>query len=505
MTKEGADLTKGSVDMTNPGRQAASRPEHARQQQASRPENSRQQQASRSEQARQQHVSRSEPALPEHSLPEHARPSAGPVRPPERLMEPDLLRGIALFGILLVNMWAFSEPQLYISDKGLYEPGTLDFAVYSIVQFLFQGKFYTMFSFLFGIGLYWFMRKAERSHPRPNALALRRMFTLLAIGVIHAFLVWWGDILITYAITGVLLLMFWPCQMRTLVVWAFGLWAFLVVLTAALVLAANVSDPAQPGGFEAQAKQVLEADRQAAADSYRMYAGGFADVHARRVKDSLLMLSYQPFAVLFNVLPMALLGLAAAKGEWLQRFNSDRRLARRVSMGALAVGLPLVAIKEWTGWLADPAVTGAVDVWNTFASSFGDPALSFFYMAAAVLLFRHAAAGGRAASKDASEAGNRPESAGRPETAGWLSRALRAVANAGRASLSNYLLQSLVCTTVFYGYGFGMYGKWGAAGLAVFAILLYAAQVALSHWWFRRHAYGPVEWLLRSAVYLRRP
>jgi|HigsolmetaAR203D_1030402.scaffolds.fasta_scaffold00446_5 uncharacterized protein len=460
---------------------------------------------------------RQEAAHPEHARQEHARPSAGPVRPPERLMEPDLLRGIALFGILLVNMWAFSEPQLYISGNDLYEPGTVDFAVYSIVQFLFQGKFYTMFSFLFGIGLYWFMRKAERSHPRPNALALRRMFTLLALGVIHAFLVWWGDILITYAITGVLLLLFWPCRVRTLVVWSFGLWAFLVVLTGALVLAANVSGTAQPGGFEAEAEQVLEADRQAAEDSYRMYAGDFADVHNRRVKDSLLMLSYQPFAVLFNVLPMALLGLAAAKGEWLRRFLSDRRLARRVWVGALAVGLPLAAVKQWSGWLADPAATGVVDVWNTFASSFGDPALSIFYMAAAVLLFRHSVAGGRPASAGMPAAGGRraaaggsehvggSESAGHPEIAGWLARALRAVISAGRASLSNYLLQSLVCTTVFYGYGFGMYGKWGAAGLAMFAMLLYAAQVALSHWWFRRHAYGPVEWLLRSAVYLRRP
>ncbi|MFN7141269.1 MAG: DUF418 domain-containing protein [Limisphaerales bacterium] len=149
----------------------------------------------------------------------HPLPPAAPVQPHERIELLDVLRGFSLFGILLVNMALFSYPSYYLFAG--VRPGTMAIDLWAdqIVQFFAAAKFYPLFSFLFGVGIALQLLRAEargRSFAGPH---LKRMLVLLLIGIIHAFLIWEGDILMAYAIGGIILMAFWKRKPITIAIW----------------------------------------------------------------------------------------------------------------------------------------------------------------------------------------------------------------------------------------------------------------------------------------------
>ena len=145
---------------------------------------------------------------------------SAPISKQERIITLDIIRGFALLGIFLVNMPAFHSPAFMISHP---DYTGMDYWLDLFLQMFVQTKFYTIFSFLFGLGFYIFMSRAEQKNLHVNRLFSRRLFALLLFGAIHLIFIWYGDILHTYAIAGFLLLLFYKRKTKTLLIWAFSL------------------------------------------------------------------------------------------------------------------------------------------------------------------------------------------------------------------------------------------------------------------------------------------
>ena len=402
----------------------------------------------------------------------------GPAALSERIQVIDTLRGFALFGILLVNMHLFSHPvqELLI---GYDDVGPLlDRVAAWGIQVLAESKFYPIFSFLFGLGFALQIQRAEERGASFVPLYLRRLFILLLIGLAHAAFVWVGDILVLYAVLGAILLLFFRKRSpRTLLVWAGVFLAVSVLLPAGLSGLAMLVKLTPAGAAEVSASFAasdagLRAD---AAQADVIYAtGSFAEITAQRLSDLRLMYSVAVFLA-FNAFAMFLLGLYAGRRGIFRDISGHTSLLKKLFWWGLVLGVssnlahalvshgPEFALPTWMDVLADSART------------LGAPVFALSYIAGLTLLLQHDA---------------------------WRAR-LEPLAAVGRMALTNYLMQSLIATTLFYGYGFGLFGQVGPGLGLLITVAIYGLQIPLSVWWLRHFQYGPVEWLWRTLTYLR--
>lgn len=402
-----------------------------------------------------------------------------PVPQAERIQILDILRGFALFGILFVNMPLFNRPFQTIMFPADASAPWFDRAAEWLIHFLGEGKFYAMFSLLFGLGLTLLMGRVEGRGGRFVPLYLRRLLVLLGFGLIHAWLIWVGDILTIYALLGVVLLLFRRAKPRTLLIWAAVLIALpLLFLTASAgMVALAQTEPAAADQLAASFAQVgagYLADLERASRAYGQ--GTFLEITAQRLRDSQSIGVTSLFALGFNVLAMFLVGVYFGKREIFRNLEANRPLFRKLLLWGMLVGLPLNALyATLIMGLARYEPTWPLAL-ATAAQGIGAPLLSLGYASGLVLLF------------------------GSPL---WEAR-LKLLAPVGQMALTNYLLQSIICTLIFYNYGLGLFGKVGTALGILLTIVIYLLQIPFSHWWMRRFQYGPAEWLWRSLTYLRR-
>lgn len=403
-------------------------------------------------------------------------PTLEPVASGERVVLIDVLRGFAIFGILLVNMGLFFSP---VYDQFLSHvpfPGALDEAARKLIVFFAQAKFYPMFSFLFGMGLAIQMeRTAARGRPVAGFFS-RRMAWLLAIGLAHAFLLWFGDILVLYSLLGFLLLLFRKRKPRTLAVWTVILLLIPVLLiwtyAAYFTLAQQLPESATQAESIVAAQQ--EVRRAASAEAYQVYAtGSWDEVFVVRATEWATVNLYVVVAAAPTVLALFLIGLNVGRRRFFQRLPEGLPTARRwiVPLAIAGVAGNLVGVLLLDR--VNPSVPSVAFAVQQTALAVGGPALCFTYVLGLTLLWQRS--GGR--------------------------RLLAPLAPVGRMALSNYLLHSVVFTTLSYGYGFGLYGRiMPATGLAM-TLAIYLLQIPLSAWWLRRFRFGPLEWLWRSLTY----
>jgi uncharacterized protein len=411
-------------------------------------------------------------------VPATAAAAAGPVAAGERIATLDVLRGFALLGILLVNMEFFSQPVYTQAFNAGIFTGPLDRAAAWLVAWLAEGKFYSLFSFLFGYGLTIQMGRAAARGASFGPLYLRRLFVLLLIGLAHAFLIWVGDILVLYATVGVLLLLFVGRRPKTILIWAAILLLVpaLFSLASAGLLAVARLMPEVAAEIDRGVAMTEAGYREAAARATGVYReGGFAAITAQRARDLRFLYGFSIFVVP-GILAMFLLGLYAGKRELFQRVAEHLPFWRRVLGWGLGFGLVANLAYATLSESAGRATASPAVLVGTALQVLGAPALCLGYVAALTLLLRRAA---------------------------WRAR-LAPLAAVGRLALSNYLLQSLVCTTIFYGYGLGLFGRVGPAPGLLLAVAIYLLQLPLSVWWLRRFRFGPAEWLWRSLTYGRR-
>ena len=381
----------------------------------------------------------------------------------ERIALLDVLRGFAIFGILLFNMSFFSAP-LTLEMAGIeVGSGIGDRATELLIRFFIQGKFYSLFSFLFGLGFAIQMLRAEAKGVRFGPLYRRRLLALLLIGLVHAYLIWMGDILTIYALLGFLLFFFRSRKPKTLLVWAVILLLVPVLLTAGMVMVAGGQALfGSPEDFAILVQNSMNAYSQ----------GSFSEIMAQRAGDAFFV----TIGGLFGgpgILAMFLLGAHFGRQQLFQDTASRLFLFRRIWLWGLGLGLVGNLIFTISMEYADPISPSMWTLVGTLGYAFGAPGLCFFYISSFVLLWQNPA---------------------------WQRR-LSPLAAVGRMALSNYLFQSIVCTMIFYSYGLGLYGQVGPALGVGLAVVIYAIQIPLSQWWLGRFKFGPAEWLWRTLTY----
>ncbi|MGW5848936.1 DUF418 domain-containing protein [Streptomyces sp. NPDC055254] len=391
-------------------------------------------------------------------------PRVPEARPP-RISEVDALRGFALLGILLVNALMMAGPYALGTVRDP-DASTPDRAVEAFVQIFVVGKFYLMFSFLFGYSFTLQVASAERAGVRPVPRLLRRSLGLLVLGVLHAVLLFTGDILMTYAVLGLVLVAARGCAPHTarraaLIVFGCASAFMLLLGSASLLMSA-----AEAADLDAE----LAAGFPGLVSDYRGDAGSVVRANLDQLPDALLAI---PVVGGF-VVPAFLAGVYGGKLGLLTATARHRARMRRILLLGVAVGLPGAVF-------AGLATSGPLGPrWAILGQSVGTvsaAALTAAYVCG-MLLLMNTARGGRVTAL---------------------------LAPAGRMALTNYLSQSLVMALVFTGYGLALYDRLGPAVVVLGALTLYAAQLALSRYLMARYRYGPVEWLLRAVTLARLP
>jgi uncharacterized protein len=383
-----------------------------------------------------------------------------------RLTDVDALRGFALLGILVVNATYFASA---FHGSGVPDPAfssPADQAVGWLVAWLFESKFYLLFSFLFGYSFTLLRRSAVRRGDAFRAAFLRRLAALFLIGAGHAVLLFTGDILTAYALLGLILLAAGGLRPRTATTIAAALLAGTAAIYAGLGLLLSWTDPPATLDVDGTTARAYRAAGLLAGDPAQVIESHLRDLPGTA---SLILLFLAPAS-----LAMFLLGLAAGTRGLLADPLRYKTALRRMQWIGFPVGLAGAAV------YADAAQRGVGTAYEAYAAAVDlltAPLLAAAYAATALRVF-HSARGQQLAA---------------------------ALAPAGRMALSNYLGQSLVLALVFTGYGFAAAGRLSPATVLVLCLALYAAQLGLSAAWLRGHEYGPVEWLLRAATRLRWP
>ncbi|MBD1380615.1 DUF418 domain-containing protein [Metabacillus arenae] len=376
----------------------------------------------------------------------------------KRISSLDVLRGLALLGILFVNMRDFSGPLLYMGKMVVSLDPLNNFVEKALTLFV-QASFYPLFAFLFGAGTIIFYERAKEKEIAFGPLYLRRLLGLGFFGMIHAFFIWHGDILITYAVTGLFMFFFLKSSPLALLGWSIGLFLVPNLIFNALLFLTMLIDPSSLSVF------ANEEEISQAIASYQQ--GSYWEVANQRIHDWLYVnnLFSAPFLIL-SILPMFLFGAYAFRSGWFDKEGMKKIHTKWVLIitGGLAVllkGIPYITVQN--------ALTEQLQL------SVGGPVLTVFYVAGFLVLYRN----------------------------GKVQKALRFFAAVGKASLSNYLLQSIICTMLFYSYGIGLYNQISTIVGMALTLIIFAGQILISNLWFSKFKSGPAEWLWRKFIYLR--
>ncbi|WP_068776403.1 DUF418 domain-containing protein [Paenibacillus sp. FJAT-26967] len=384
----------------------------------------------------------------------------GPADGKERIVSIDIIRGFALLGIFLVNMPTFSGSEFRTYDGA-------DRYIRMFFDLFVQGKFYLIFSFLFGLGFYLFMSRAEQKG-YGKSLFFRRLFILLVIGLAHLIFLWKGDILTLYAITGLLLPAFYP--MRTEALWFWGRLLVIGYLLLTLGLSAIIVlvDALLEGRINPAFGGPLftASEIQSALQAFRTlpWTEWLAWHWQVEVFESLA----NQLTMLPIILGMFLLGLAVGKSGMLQNVEAHRSQWKRLRRRNLAASVPLLACTAIIYAFGMESSLSAVVYFITYISGY---TLAFVYISQLALLL---------------------------EKPVWQRR-LRFLQPYGRMALTNYLTQTVLCVVLFL--GFRLYGHVNVWQGALICLAIYPVQIAYSAFWLRRHRYGPAEWVWRRLTY----
>ncbi|MFZ3589146.1 DUF418 domain-containing protein [Bacillus sp. DJP31] len=378
-----------------------------------------------------------------------------PISEKERIHSIDVIRGFAILGIFLVNMSSFHSPAMYEGSN--LKLTTLDTWVTNFIDIFAQASFYTLFSFLFGFGMVIFLDRAKERGQSYKTLFIRRLLILFLFGITHAFLIWHGDILVTYSLIGFILLLFYGARAKVLLTTGLSILLVPAILLSALAIMTSFFMPDQ---------EIVPRDEALVAESIQNYKyGSFLEITTQRMNDYFYVNNLEnALFLIVSILPLFLLGAYVAKQKWFSEVKTHKKAIRTMWLISLLIGIPSKLL---------PYFTSKNFGTEYFQGSIGGPALALFYATSIVLLM---------------------------DTQIWK-RILKPFSFVGKLSLTNYLLQSIICTTLFYSYGFGFYGEVSHVQGLLLTIGIFFIQVFGSYLWLKNFQYGPMEWLWRSLTY----
>ena len=402
----------------------------------------------------------------------------------ERLVVLDFIRGVAVLGIFVINIESFAFADAFSPYRSGFNTGLdRDFRFWT--YFLFQGKFFGLFALLFGVGFHLFLEKACRSGSRGIDLYAYRMFWLFAIGALHAYLLWPGDILYHYAVCGLLLLPARRLRIRHLAICMFVL-GLLIGLKGVSSTGRLIEREAK---YEVAMRTAVLERSQAQLDSIDQWAkrhsvqepevvdpgsprlGSYFDNLSANI-DAVKLADGQIYyrGILFRTLLLMLAGILLYR---LGVFRDYRSLKGYwpITATLLVLGLAMNYSRHWSWTYAyyEPVTSYGL----ALAHDFSKEVLSIAYLLVLNGTFQKF----------------------------LRNRSFNPIASAGRMALSNYLLQSLLAGLIFYGYGIGLHGSLGRAELWPLVIIVWLLQLGLSQLWLSRFQQGPVEALWRWLTY----
>ncbi len=425
--------------------------------------------------------------------------SLGPVGKAERIQALDVARGVAVLGILLLNIWAFAGPQAFFDyPTAIADRAGAPVTAWTVMHTLFEGSQRTLLSLLFGAGALLSLQRFERSGPPALARRTyyRRSFVLITFGLVNAYLFMWpADILFAYGLASLCLYPLRRLPARWLVVLAIAVLAIPAArhlaeagelrhmeaaYTAAMAAQEEGAalDEAAQADIAAWEKKLAKArpdvtDEKLTSGIAVMQTGSLAEVFARQARVSFALQAFvTPSWWFLDALAMMILGMALCReGLFTRPAAPGRYLA--LALGAFALGLPLSAWHTQALLASDfhPLQAEIIKVsydLRRFAMAMG-------WLGLVLLLC---------------------------QATGWqmLKRGLAAT---GRMALTNYLAQSVLCAFVFYGFGLGLYGQ--LTGWQLYGVVagIWIVEIAWSLWWLARFRIGPFEWVWRSLIYRR--
>ncbi|MGI9221085.1 MAG: DUF418 domain-containing protein [Woeseiaceae bacterium] len=420
---------------------------------------------------------------------------AAPVTGMERISSLDILRGVAILGILVINIYAFTMP-LAAYPNPLLMGGTdaVNMGVWFFTHIIFDQKFMSIFSMLFGAGIILMTGRAEEKGAKFGRIFYRRQLWLLLIGAIHGYLIWFGDILFLYAAIGMVAYLFRRKTPRTLIIVACCLLPVAALLFSAIssqtqqmkMIAEEASAMVEAGEeISAQQQAIMdqweiqrafaEADEESLQKDVDTHLGSYSDILSARIPLVIMLQIFTIFVMgLFRVLALMLLGMALMKLGVLAAEKSAG-FYRKMFLICYGIGLPLTMFSAY-----DLNAHGFDQYYvmekGQYANYFGSVIIGLGHIGLVMFLVKIQAA----------------------------QKLMQRFAAVGRMALTNYLMHSVILTTIFYGYGLGLYGSITRIQQMGFVAAVIILQLFYSSWWLARYRFGPVEWLWRSLTYWNR-
>lgn len=402
-------------------------------------------------------------------------PLITPTKASQRIELLDALRGFAIFGILMVNMPLFFKPMTSMLIGYTGADSTLEFLSQMFIKFFFEGKFYVLFSMLFGYGFWLFISRTSPDGKSIIPTFRWRVFFLMLFGVAHIIFFWAGDILLWYAILGFVLLLYRKVSDRGLIKWAVWLALVPTLLFSIFALFAFLAsmDPTAKEAFESGLKENAAAMQMLYDKAFQSYStGSFSNIVSTRITEYLTLL---PGAFFFYpvVLAMFLTGVWAARKGIIKNYYDHLPFFRKLLTWGLIIGIPTSAAFAYASTQAPMNEPGTWSLLGTAGHMVSGIMLSMAYVSTIVLL----------------------------TAKGSLSKLLKLLAPVGRMALTNYLLHSIICSTLFLPYGFGLFGEIEVWQGILLTIIIFGLQIPFSIFWLKHFNYGPFEWLWRSLTY----
>lgn len=397
----------------------------------------------------------------------------------ERHLSIDAVRGFAVLGILLMNIVGMGLPAFaYINPTYAGWHGPADLWTWAVNNVLTDGKMRALFTMLFGASTVLIAERAEGGRPGPVQTHYRRMFWLFGFGMIHAYFLWWGDILTCYAVAGLFIFPFRKIDVRLQI--GLGIAILLGYLAYNLYGASQLealhtaafAPGASPDAVKAwqDVALMVDAPKSLAAQQIAGFGGGFMDALAARMQMAQIMqLAFLPTDAVPEAIGQMFIGMALFRLGFFTLKWSTRAYAAMIVVGYL-IAAPLMAWMAWIIWNSgfEALTLHRWEVWQQI----GRPLIALADASVLLLVIR----------------------------SGALSGLVDRLAAAGRMAFSNYLMTSVITTLVFCGFGLGLYGKLSRFEQLGVVAGVWAFILVWSQPWLARFHYGPFEWAWRSLV-----
>lgn len=367
----------------------------------------------------------------------------------------DSLRGFSLLGILLANLLIFQYGIWGKDYIEFFDISSVDKWVYSFIKVAIENSFLPIFSFLFGYSIILIRDQLYENKQRVKWHLFRRFIALASLGILHSIFLWEGDILLLYGIIGVFLLLFVNRKKRTLLIWIIIFFSLLIIGDIASLFdkdqTEDIVDMDTLVPYIQQARDIYSEGSYTDIKEFRNYAEDPLDMELKD-EEALIVLILLPIIMA----PLFLLGMYAANDKWF--YDPKRKLYMKKAMLFLGIGATVKLMEN---------------VLNVGLIS-GDIFLALGY----IFLFSYL------------------------YTSEKVKRLLQHLQCIGKLSLTNYLMQSIICTTIFYGYGLGLFGKIGVLPATLLGVIIFLFQIMMSKFYLKHFRYGPFEKVVRICTYL---